>query len=111
MRLSWLSHGTAEVGRSRMRTRSSPSVVRELLRFGSVGLEEVRHLEHEVQGPPVARPHLVVGAEAIEDGEPRPEVGLDPELARSLPGIGVRDEEVCASGGALEILQIAHEEI
>src|SRR5574340_154818 len=90
--------------------RSSPSVVRQPLRLGGARLEQVRDLEDQVHGPAVADPHPLVRAQPVEDGQPRPQVGLDAERGRGLASVRARDQEVDAARLALQVLDVAHEE-
>ncbi len=88
------------------------SVVGQLLGLGGVRLEQVGHLEDEVQRAAVAGPDLRVGAEPVEDRVARRAGGPSrPASAAACRPLELATRRSAPRRGLLEVLEVAHEDV
>ena len=65
------------------------SVMRQLLRLLGISLKQVRHLEHQIQSPLIADPHLLMGPQPVEYRHSGPQMRYAAKSGSSLTAVGV----------------------
>jgi len=76
-----------------------------------VGLEQVCHFKHQVQGTAIADPHLLVRPQPVKHRQAGSEVGADLELGCCLPAVGVGHQQVGTDGSGFKILKVTHKDV